>query len=131
MRFESNRQHGRPPGLGDELRPVASRNLTGNWLNCYHILDAQAHRVRVVVSSSYWAIHVVTLRLDSVEDEPIEGSPKTLLTRWQKRLALHVEGERIVPSAIVAIVSPPPATPGTARAGGARDNLAVPGVPRA
>jgi len=88
---------------GTSLTPWASRPfpnlLRSRSDKFFRFLDQSGKRLQVAVMPTLDKVNLETLRFDTDHDPPIEGDPETLLTDWQKRLALKFgdDGE-IVPA---------------------------------
>jgi hypothetical protein len=85
---------------GEEIRPIGSRYLFGNWQNGGGIrfLDPSANRIQVAVVTPTGSVRSVVLQFDWPSAEPVQGDPKALLEEWQQRLGKYIsEDGEVIP----------------------------------
>jgi AAA-like domain/WD domain, G-beta repeat len=72
-------------------QPLASHLLPSLWIGgTFSFLNASASQIRVAMSATGNAIHIITLHLDRPNADPVQGKPADLLEDWGKRLGLQI-----------------------------------------
>ncbi len=78
---------------GQDVVPQNSQMLPGFWKGAFHFNSDCEGCLQVALEDKSNSFRLKTLQLDAPTDPPIEGDPKRLLEKWQKRLGMTFDAE--------------------------------------
>jgi WD40 repeat protein len=78
---------------GKHAVPQNSQLLHGFWRKAFRFPFDCQHCLQVALGDTENSLHIETLHLDTPNDPPIQGDPKELLEKWQRRLGLKFDDQ--------------------------------------